>query len=105
MMSSLNQELKSFLAGYFHEDWELDASEPDEVIAQFLNGGPDPSHIRRIVDQIHHYLDFAGEDASIEQGLLKEFGCYYLPSADGLSAPDWLRHVAAKLEDSQLGQT
>ncbi|WP_158218986.1 contact-dependent growth inhibition system immunity protein [Roseateles aquatilis] len=103
MTTNSNQELKSFLAGYFHEDWELDASEPDEVIVQFLSGGPDSNDIYHIVAQIRQYLVSAGDDVAIEQDLLREFGCYYLPSSDGQSARDWLQHVVGKLEYRQGG--
>lgn len=90
-------ELKSFLSGYFHEDWEADASEPDDVISQFLGSDPGRDEINRIIDQIGRYLDGGRDDAAIEAGLLEELGCYYLPSADGMSARIWLDHVAACL--------
>lgn len=90
-------ELRQFFSGYFHEDWQLDSSEPDEVIAQFLMSGPSQDEIDRIVAQIACYLDAATDNAAIERGLLVELGCYYLPDADGVSARDWLGHVAALL--------
>lgn len=84
--------LRSFLGGYFHEDWEMDASEPDEVIAQFLRSRPSRDEIDRIIAQIGRYL---GEknDAVIERGLFEELDCYYLPTADDMSARNWLKHV------------
>ena len=103
MTASSNHELKSFLGGYFHEDWELEASAPDEMIVKFLRDNLDSNNICRVVGQIHQYLDTTGDDMAIEQDLLKEFGCYYLPSADGLRSRDWLLHVARKLEGSQAG--
>lgn len=98
MTVSDTKELKAFLAGYFHQDWELDASEPDDVIDQFLRGGPAPAEIERLIAQIRRYLDAAGDDSNIEQDLFAKFGCYYLPSADGWSARDWLRHLLIKFE-------
>jgi hypothetical protein len=97
MTTSDLAELKSLLSGYFHEDWELEASEPDEVIFRFLESGPSASEIDRIVAQIRHYLGGGKDDTTVERGLLKDLGCYYLPSADGISASDWLRHVADRL--------
>lgn len=97
MTASDIAELKSFLSGYFHEDWALDASEPDEVISLFPSSGPSAGEIDRIVAQIHRYLGGDRDDAAIERGLLKELGCYYLPSADGISPRDWLQHVASVL--------
>lgn len=97
MTTSDLTELKSFLGGYFHEDWELEASEPDEAISRFLESDPGASEIDHIVAQICHYLGDGKDDVAVEHGLLKDLGCYYLPSADGISASDWLRHVAYRL--------
>lgn len=93
MTTSDVAELRLFFSGYFHEDWEMDAHEPDEAIAQFLRSEPGPDEIAQIVAQIDRYLG-EKDDTAIERGLLEELGCYYLPSADALSARNWLRHVA-----------
>lgn len=93
--------LRNFLGGYFHQDWDLDASEPDEVIAYYIASKPSPSTLEMIIAQIDQYLSNAGDDLSIEQGLMQDFGCYYLPSADGLGARDWLSHVANQLRNVQ----
>lgn len=92
-------QLKSFLSGYFHEDWEMDASRPDEVVSQFLKSKPDLSEIELIIDQINRYLKSAVDDLEVERGLFEKLGCYYLPSADGVSAADWLRRVALLLDE------
>ncbi len=86
-------ELRSFLSGYFHQDWNLDASEPDEVIFQFLRSRPTSNEVDRIAAQIGQYLDVENDDATVERGLLEELGCCYSPSADGMSARQWLMHA------------
>lgn len=91
-------ELRSFLSGYFHEDWTLDASSTDEVVAQFLKAGPSSAKIDRIVSQIQACLNSQLSDEAIERNLLQELGCYYLPSADGLGARAWLFQVAELLK-------
>lgn len=91
-------ELRSFLSGYFHQDWELDASEPDEVVLQFIKRKPGSSKSDQIIEQIERYLDAEIDDEAVERDLFEEFGCYYLPSADGSNARDWLRHVADLLK-------
>ena len=97
MTASHLVELKSFLSGYFHEDWELDALKADEVLSQFLNSSPSASEIDTIVAQIGCYLDSSKDDAAIERGLFLELGCHYLPGADGRSARDWMQHLASVL--------
>lgn len=82
----------------FHEDWELDATEPDEAISQFLRSDPSLNEIDRIVAQIRQYVSDDKDDAALEHGLIEELGCYYLPSADdGMSVRDWLQHVVKLL--------
>jgi hypothetical protein len=90
-------ELKQFLGGYFHQDWESEASDPDAVISQFLECGPNANEIDCIVSQILCYLEDGKGEAEVERGLLEDLGCYYYPGADGLSARGWLRHVAERL--------
>jgi hypothetical protein len=102
-MRSANLEiLKSFLGGYFHQDWDLEASDADKVIANYLASKPSTNNIEMIIVQIDQYLNDAGDDLNIEVGLLRDLGCYYLPSADGLTAHNWLRHVAHQLRNKSL---
>lgn len=90
-------DLESFLGGYFHEDWRLESDSPDDAIARFLAGEPGAGLRERIVAQIDEYLATKAA-AGIEEGLFKDLGCYYLPSADGMSAGAWLEHVANRLK-------
>jgi len=103
MKSADLHALKSFLSGYFHEDWEAEASEPDKVIAHYMASKPSPNTVGMIVAQIDQYLVNAGDDLNIEKSLLLDFGCYYLPSADGLGARNWLNHVAKQLQNTDGG--
>jgi hypothetical protein len=97
MKSTDISELRSFLSGYFHQDWQLDASDSDEVISQFLRSRPTSNEINRIVAQIDGYLAAGKDDAALARGLLEDLGCCYLPSADGMSVREWLRHITTTL--------
>jgi hypothetical protein len=101
MMADDFTELKWFLGAYFHQDWDMDASGPDEVVFLFLRHKPEANKINRIVDQIGRYVGTRKDESVIERGLYEELNCEYLPSADGMSAGDWLRHVAALLGNQQ----
>lgn len=90
-------DLKSFLSSYFHEDFYLEAPNPDGNIDLFLRSNPDTDQVNRIVRQIEDYLS-SRDDAAIDAGLFKELGCYYWPGADGMSAKVWLLHVAERLK-------
>ena len=97
MKNSELADLKSFLGAYFHEDWPIESGNPDGAIQLFLDSAPSAALRVRIVSQINDYLH-AKEEAGIEEGLLKDLGCYYLPSADGMRASAWLEHVANRLK-------
>jgi CdiI immunity protein len=99
MKASNFSELKSFLSGYFHEDWELDGCEPDEIIFLFMKSQPSSVEVDLIVSQIGRFLDAGKYEASIERRLLEELGCYYMPSADDIDAHEWLEHVAELLKN------
>jgi hypothetical protein len=91
------EELKNFCSSYFHEDWALDAEDPGDVVSQFLAGSPKSSELRTIAAQILKFIDAHGDDASAETALFASLGCYYLPSADNLSARDWLEELRSTM--------
>lgn len=97
MTSNDLAELKNFFGAYFHEDWEMYSTEPDDVVALFLRAEPNPEEVARIATQIHVYVRAHVNDEDLDRGLLKELGCYYSPNADGYRVRDWLLHVVALL--------
>ena len=93
-------ELKIFLSGYFHQDWLLEADEPDGMISLFLASQPDRATTKGIAEQIHNLLEANGDqgEGAIERELYEVLGCYYDPKADGMSVVDWLTKLADRLE-------
>ena len=95
-MSSLHDDrsaLTNFFSAYFHEDWPCEAETPTEVVRAYL-GTASPSDAARLRAAIIGFVEFERDNAAIEKKLMPELGCYYLPSADGLGARDWLLSVA-----------
>ena len=97
MTTNAHPELRQFFAGYFHEDWPVDAATPDNVISSFISEAHPPGELVRLADFIDAFARGASDDHALEQAIFTELGCYYVPSADGLSAKDWLRHVSSRL--------
>jgi hypothetical protein len=97
--NSCPDELYQFFAGHFHEDWPVEASTPDGIIREFLAQNHDPEKLGRLADLIDEYIGSAKSDDALERGLFHELGCYYMPSADGLSERAWLEHVAKRLRE------
>jgi hypothetical protein len=105
-MNDVNtHELHQFFAGYFHEDWSLDDKEPEDVIALFVSSVVhEPGKAARLASLIDDYVSRTPENM-LDQALFRELGCYYLPSASGLSASRWLRSVATQLRASAARPT
>lgn len=92
------ERLYQFFAGYFHEDWSVEADSPDQVLSAFVRqrgGGCDLEELSRsIVAFVREYP----KDDEIDEALFKELGCYYSPRAEGILTRSWLLSVAAKLD-------
>ncbi|WP_194727473.1 contact-dependent growth inhibition system immunity protein [Noviherbaspirillum malthae] len=93
-------ELKQFFGAYFHQDWNLDASAPDDVVRLFISDGYSNDELINLAKDIEKYAATKTDDAATEEGLLKELGCYYMPSADNVGAKAWLNHVATLLRSA-----
>lgn len=91
------ESLRQFFGAYFHQDWSDDAPEPDQIVERFLADEPDQRERIQLARLMEEYASTAKDDEALEQALFSELWCYYTPSADGLRAGDWMRHVAALL--------
>lgn len=93
--------VSNFLSGYFHEDWEVEAETDAEVVACFWRSRPSASDVEALAQEL--VLVAAKHDAEpSEEWLLRVYGCYYQPRADGLSGSDWLRRLSTLLRSSLL---
>ncbi|MCC7171886.1 MAG: hypothetical protein IT459_15685 [Planctomycetes bacterium] len=92
--------LRSFFSSYFHEDWSLDASEPGAIVDRYLTSNPASEHLSRLARSLESLAADGGSDSDIERALFRELGCYYMPSADGLSARKWLTELALRFTRS-----
>ena len=90
-------ELKQFFGAYYHQDWALDASDPDDVIRLFISDENSTSKLLNLANNLEWYVATKDNDATTEKELLSELGCYYIPSADGIGSREWLYHLARLL--------
>lgn len=96
------EKLRQFFGGYFHQDWIGDAPEPDQIVERFLGDEPDQQKRAQLASLIEEYAATTKDDESLERALFTELWCYYTPSADGLRAGDWMRHVAGLLRANRV---
>lgn len=93
-------ELKQFFGAYYHQDWTLDASDPDDVVHLFIRDENSTSKLLNLANNLEQYVAAKEDEATTEKELLSELGCYYVPSADGIGAQEWLYHVARLLRSA-----
>lgn len=95
--------LRNFCSSYFHEDWGLEADDPDQVMSSYLEEGWDSAELRELAGQILQFAKSYTTDAALEEALLSELGCYYKPSADNISSREWLEQIALRLLEAAEG--
>ena len=95
-MSKCDGLVRSFFSAYLHQDWQ-------EEYASSLEAANDYSYCGEIADRIstleglQRLIDLSNEGGFYEDDLLN-FGCYYLPSRDGYSLPEWLYLIKEVME-------
>lgn len=85
--------LTDFFRAYFHEDWPCEAETSTQVVQAYVNTASQ-SEVARLRAAIISFVEREQDNAVLEKKLMPELGCYYLPSADGLTARGWLLNVA-----------
>ena len=93
----MSDELVDFFAAYFHEDWDLDAPDAAGVVTVYMNQNPDPHLHRRVAAAIEQFVREHPDGDALDAALFNKLGCYYLPSGDGKSTPQWLAEIVAQL--------
>ena len=93
--------LRNFFSAYFHEDWPCEADSPESVFTGYAQSSS-PHERRMLAEAILEYSRAFADDKELEESLCRDLGCYYLPSADGLSAKGWLEHAANGLLRASL---
>jgi L-rhamnose isomerase len=89
-------ELSQFFGCYFNQDFVLDAPTPDGIIDIWKDAAT-PSERSRLADLIDEFIARPMSEEALEKSLFKDLGCYYNPSADRLTARQWLRHVSNRV--------
>ena len=94
-----NVLLTEFFSTYFHEDFLLDADNPDAVIARYSNI-TNAEERRALSSAIQNFSAKVSSDEELEDKLFREYGCYYRPSGEGVSARKWLKKIVHDLADT-----
>jgi hypothetical protein len=87
-MSEAFNALASYLRGYLHQDWDLDASSPVDLVQQFAREEPVPL-VSQLVAELDQMLLARHSEADL-RAVLIGLGSYYDPGATGASTSGWL---------------
>ena len=98
MSESELKNLKQFLAGYFHQDFNVDGT-PDEIIG-LTSKMPQRKHLQKCLRKSTSWARSLDE-ASLETLVAFKLYCAYDPTAcDGWTYASWLRHVEESIAGS-----
>lgn len=78
----------------------MDDANPSDVIHRYKREGHPSDKLSQLAETIIKYVNSAESENNLEKLIFSDLGCYYLPSADGLTAQEWLNAVAKKLVES-----
>lgn len=87
--------LAEFLSGYLHQDWDLEADDPRELVEEFATTA-DPAVLAQVDQEIATLLERCdGEDELADQ--LLALGSYYDPRPAGIAPSEWLASVRTRI--------
>ena len=88
------QKLHGFFAGYFHQDWDLEAEDDIGIIKLFTSREP-----RRLVGQVilelQQAIDLCENNVLDPETLLETLGCDYYQ--DKILKLDWMKKIHRNL--------
>jgi hypothetical protein len=98
-MSEIGHQLKYLALAYFHQDYDLDAAAPLEVIRSFRLH-ESPGAIAELQADLEAVLGSSMTESEIHDLWIREYGAAYDPATDGKDYRSWFSIVVDELNDS-----
>lgn len=83
--------VQDLFLSYFHADWRLDDSSPDDVLRHFASH--DPKAAQQVVAEIDEIIDLDAPEDTVRTHMLARYDLHYDPSVDGLTMRQSLRQA------------
>jgi hypothetical protein len=96
----MTAQLQHLAQAYFHQDYDLEFTSPDEVVAAFV-GGEGPAAIRDLALEIDHLLAAPLDEPGLEDLWVKTLGAAFDPTSNGQTYRAWFAHVRDSLQAGQ----
>ena len=95
--------LRQLFAGFFHQDWRVEADTPEAVVTHYATQMADNAHLPELHDAILAFIADHPDEDDLADALFRQLSCYYAPKAIGESTKAWLLHIAERvLEESKI---
>jgi hypothetical protein len=88
--------LKNFFGGTFHQDFLRDHKNWQDALERYKRDSTVEQR-KEVARLIHNFYSARVDSAVLEKELFSEFGCYYIPSTDGISAAEWLQRIEREI--------
>jgi len=95
MIKSKFENLVNFFGGYFHQDWDLDAQNYDEVLEMFVKQNPS-NEVANVVKELDALLAMDLSNLELRKALTEDLLCCYIPPCEG-ALKEWLILIRNKL--------
>jgi len=96
-VKNADSQLIGFFGGWFHQDWDLEAASPDEILENYLTQA-DRAERAALSAAIRNYVEMCPDDHLLRDRLFQDLQCYYDPSRDGVSPRAWLLSIVERLQ-------
>ncbi|MFE7558493.1 contact-dependent growth inhibition system immunity protein [Kitasatospora sp. NPDC057500] len=89
----MNMEKLQYLAqAYFHQDYDLEAEEPIQILTEFRDGEP-PEVVEELRNSMERVLSSGAREEELAALWLDRAGACYDPRQDGLEMSVWFRQM------------
>jgi hypothetical protein len=102
MISASQQALlRQFFAGFFHQDWRVEADTPEQVVTHYATQMNDRAALPELTEAILAFIEDHPVEDDLADALFRQLGCYYSPKAIGQSTKQWLLYVVDRVRAEQ----
>lgn len=91
-------ELEQLLGTYFHQDWDLDHPDADDVV-RFYKQDVGSEAIPALKQQILYLINSESTDDELQALLFEKMGCCYYYLSEWESSKEWLQHIVIILDE------
>lgn len=98
LSQNVRHRLAQFFGGYFHQDWDLDASSSAEVVQSFIQENHHNQTVMELSSALSELLREVVSESDLRAYVLNDLGSYHDPLDEGGSVRSWLTAIQSQLE-------